>query len=90
MLLRYALNHPSVSYCQGMSDLASPLLVTMQDEPSSYVCFCALMRRLQANFSLDGIAMGLKFQHLSSALLHYDPEFHRYLQNQQVSCRVIH
>lgn len=26
ILTTYALNHPAVSYCQGMSDIASPLL----------------------------------------------------------------
>ncbi|CAB3377490.1 Hypothetical predicted protein [Cloeon dipterum] len=83
VLTTYAVNHPSVSYCQGMSDLASPLLVTMQDEPTAYVCFCALMRRLHNNFSFDGAAMGLKFQHLSIALRHYDPDFYLYLQQQQ-------
>lgn len=28
ILTTYALNHPAVSYCQGMSDIASPLLGT--------------------------------------------------------------
>lgn len=83
VLTTYALNHPSVSYCQGMSDLASPLLVTMRDEPHSYVCFCALMKRLHPNFLLDGRAMTLKFQHLSEALQVYDPEFHEYLREHQ-------
>lgn len=65
ILTTYALNHPSVSYCQGMSDLASPLLVTMRDEAQAYICLCALMRRLKDNFMLDGIAMTAKFAHLS-------------------------
>ena len=65
ILTTYALNHPSVSYCQGMSDLASPLLVTMRDEAQAYICLCALMRRLKDNFMLDGIAMTTKFAHLA-------------------------
>ncbi|KAL3183896.1 hypothetical protein MRX96_032997 [Rhipicephalus microplus] len=64
LLTTFALNHPTLSYCQGMSDLASPLLVVMRDEPHAYVCFCALMRRLAPNFNLNGEAMTLKFQHL--------------------------
>lgn len=52
ILTTYALNHPAVSYCQGMSDIASPLLVTMCDEAQAYICFCAVMRRLSANFML--------------------------------------
>lgn len=83
ILTTYALNHPSVSYCQGMSDLASPLLVTMRDEAQSYICLCALMRRLKDNFMLDGIAMTTKFQHLSEGLQYYDPEFYAYLKSHQ-------
>lgn len=83
ILTTYALNHPTVSYCQGMSDLASPLLVTMGDEAHAYICFCALMKRLHSNFMLDGIVMTLKFQHLAEGLLHYDREFYSYLQSHQ-------
>lgn len=83
ILTTYALNHPTVSYCQGMSDIASPLLVTMCDEAQAYICFCAVMRRLSANFMLDGVAMTLKFQHLGEALQYYDPEMAEYLRLQQ-------
>lgn len=83
ILTTYALNHPSVSYCQGMSDIASPLLVTMNDEAQAYICFCAIMSRVRGNFMLDGIAMTKKFAHLTEALSFYDPEFWDYLKIQQ-------
>ncbi|SPP75903.1 uncharacterized protein LOC117592168 [Drosophila guanche] len=83
ILTTYALNHPSVSYCQGMSDIASPLLVTMNDEAQAYICFCAIMARVRGNFMLDGIAMTQKFAHLTEALSFYDPEFWEYLKSQQ-------
>ncbi|XP_063838571.1 uncharacterized protein LOC135087731 isoform X2 [Ostrinia nubilalis] len=83
ILTTYALNHPTVSYCQGMSDLASPLLVTMGDEAHAYICLCALMTRLYPNFLLDGEAMTLKFSHLTESLQVYDPDFYNYLKSQQ-------
>lgn len=83
ILTTYALNHPVVSYCQGMSDIASPLLVTMNDEAQAYICFCAIMSRVRGNFMLDGIAMTQKFAHLTEALSFYDPEFWDYLKSQQ-------
>lgn len=83
ILTTYALNHPTVSYCQGMSDLASPLLVTMGDEAHAYICLCALMTRLYPNFLLDGEAMTLKFSHLTESLQVYDPDFYNYLKLQQ-------
>ena len=83
VLTTYALNHPSVSYCQGMSDMASPILVTMCDEAQAYICFCGLMSRMKYNFMIDGIAMTKKFAHLSEALQIYDIEFYNYLKHQQ-------
>jgi TBC1 domain family member 25 len=66
-----------------MSDLASPLLVTMGDEAHAYICLCALMTRLHPNFLLDGEAMTLKFSHLTESLQVYDPDFYNYLKLQQ-------
>ncbi|VVC92204.1 unnamed protein product [Leptidea sinapis] len=83
ILTTYALYHPTVSYCQGMSDLASPLLVTMGDEAHAYICLCALMTRLFPNFLLDGVAMTQKFSHLTESLQVYDPDFYNYLKLQQ-------
>ena len=70
-------------YFQGMSDLLSPLLVTMMDEAHAYVCFCAMMQRLKKNFMVDGAAMTKMFQHLSEGLMYYDPEFFAYLKINQ-------
>ncbi|KAL9920363.1 LOW QUALITY PROTEIN: TBC1 domain family member 25-like [Glossina fuscipes fuscipes] len=81
ILTTYALNHPSVSYCQGMSDIASPLLVTMNDEAQAYICFCAIMSRVKGNFMLNGIAMTQKFAHLTEALSYYNAEFWEYLKS---------
>ncbi|NXK86206.1 TBC25 protein, partial [Formicarius rufipectus] len=40
LLTTFALAHPRLSYCQGMSDVASPLLAVLDDEAQAYVCFC--------------------------------------------------
>ena len=66
-----------------MSDLLSPILVTMMDEAHAYVCFCSLMQRLRKNFMVDGLAMTKMFQHLSEGLMYYDPEFFAYLKINQ-------
>ena len=66
-----------------MSDLLSPLLVTMMDEAHAYICFCALMQRLKTNFLIDGVSMTKKFQHLTDGLLYYDPELFTYLKLNQ-------
>jgi hypothetical protein len=53
---------------QGMSDLASPLLVIQKDEAQAYICFCSLMSRIRGNFSPDGSAMMMQFRHLALLL----------------------
>ncbi|KAF7495358.1 TBC1 domain family member 25 [Sarcoptes scabiei] len=82
LLVTYALNH-KYSYCQGMSDLASPILFVMKNEAQAYITFCALMKRLHKNFSPTGTAMNRKFRNLKRLLSYYDPEFYRYLINEK-------
>ncbi|KAL8575507.1 hypothetical protein ACOMHN_013058 [Nucella lapillus] len=79
ILVTYALTHPDVSYCQGMSDLASPLLVIQKDEAQAYICFCSLMTRLRDNFSPDGTAIMTQFNHLGDLLRVHDAPFYDYL-----------
>lgn len=79
ILVTYALTHPDVSYCQGMGDLASPLLVTQKDEAQAYICFCALMNRLRENFSPEGCTIMTRFNHLSELLKMYDPVLYSYM-----------
>ncbi|XP_078064927.1 TBC1 domain family member 25, partial [Mustelus asterias] len=80
LLITYALTHPRVSYCQGMSDIASPILAVMDHEGQAYICFCGIMKRLAANFQMDGEVMAVKFRHLKLLLQRTDPDFYAYLQ----------
>lgn len=80
LLVTYALTHPEVSYCQGMSDIASPLLVVQKEEAQAYLCFCGLMKRLRSNFMYDGEAITTKLQHLSALVKFYDPVFSAYMK----------
>ena len=72
LLVTFAVTHPRLSYWQGMSDIASPILAVEGDEATTYVCFCALMRRLATSFSGDGAVMTARFKHLVSLLRHFD------------------
>ncbi|XP_078384613.1 TBC1 domain family member 25-like isoform X2 [Oculina patagonica] len=81
ILTTYALENPDVSYAQGMSDLAAPVVVILDDEAVAYTCFCALMDRIKGHFLLDGKAMTLKFDHLSQLVHRMEPEFFKYLMN---------
>lgn len=68
-----------ISYCQGMSDIASPILAVMDNEAHAFICFCGIMKRLEGNFWPDGQLMSIKFQHLKLLLQYSDSEFYSYL-----------
>ena len=82
VLATYSLAHPDVSYCQGMSDLASPILYIMEDEAATYLCFCSLMKRLKGSFLPDGKAMSIRFLHLTELIRCVDPVFYEYLKEE--------
>jgi hypothetical protein len=46
ILAVYAWIDKEVGYCQGMSDLCSPMIVLLNDEADAFWCFERLMRRL--------------------------------------------
>ncbi|KAF0036536.1 hypothetical protein F2P81_011848 [Scophthalmus maximus] len=79
LLTTFAITHPQISYCQGMSDIASPILSVMDNEAHAFICFCGNMKRLEGNFRPDGQLMSVKFQHLKLLLQYSDPEFYAYL-----------
>ena len=79
ILATFALNNPDISYCQGMSDLAAPLLVVTEDETLAYLCFCRVMKRLKSNFLLKGTALLQKFGQLSLLLQRTDEKLYQYL-----------
>uniref|UniRef100_A0A1A8CUQ2 TBC1 domain family, member 25 n=2 Tax=Nothobranchius kadleci TaxID=1051664 RepID=A0A1A8CUQ2_NOTKA len=79
LLTAFAITHPQISYCQGMSDIASPILAVMDNEAHAFICFCGIMKRVEGNFRPDGQLMSVKFQHLKLLLQYSDPEFYTYL-----------
>ena len=80
ILTTFALNNPDVSYCQGMSDLAAPLLVVTEDETLAYLCFCKVMQRLRNNFLLKGTALLQKFGQLVLLLMRADETLYAHLK----------
>ncbi|XP_009363991.2 TBC1 domain family member 15 [Pyrus x bretschneideri] len=57
ILLTYSFYNFDLGYCQGMSDLLSPILYVMEDESESFWCFVSLMERLGPNFNRDQSGM---------------------------------
>ncbi|XP_010545201.1 PREDICTED: TBC1 domain family member 15 [Tarenaya hassleriana] len=78
----YAWIDTDVGYCQGMSDLCSPMIILLEDEADSFWCFERLMRRLRGNFRSTGRSVGVEAQltHLASITQVIDPKLHHHLE----------
>ena len=64
----------------GMTEYASTMLYVLRDEAVAYLGFCAIMRRVRANFSTDGVAIATKFHHLKVLLQAIDPVYWSFLE----------
>ncbi|WIA09760.1 hypothetical protein OEZ85_009138 [Tetradesmus obliquus] len=73
----YCLFNWDLGYCQGMSDLASPLLVAMEgDEVDAFWCFVGLMERMAGNFAQDQAGMHTQLAALRQLVQVLDPQLH--------------
>ncbi|KAE9458198.1 hypothetical protein C3L33_09903, partial [Rhododendron williamsianum] len=81
ILAVYAWFDTDVGYCQGMSDLCSPMIILLDDEADAFWCFERLMRRLRGNFRCTENSIGVEAQlsKLASITQVIDPKLHQHL-----------
>ncbi|XP_041007930.1 TBC1 domain family member 15-like isoform X1 [Juglans microcarpa x Juglans regia] len=80
ILLTYSFYNFDLGYCQGMSDLLSPILFVMDDEPEAFWCFVALMDRLGPNFNRDQNGMHSQLFAVSKLVELLDSPLHNYFK----------
>ncbi|XWS27039.1 hypothetical protein CRYUN_Cryun26dG0081700 [Craigia yunnanensis] len=80
ILLTYSFYNFDLGYCQGMSDLLSPILFVMEDESESFWCFVALMEHLGPNFNRDQNGMHSQLFALSKLVELLDSPLHNYFK----------
>ncbi|KAI6681604.1 hypothetical protein NL676_035485 [Syzygium grande] len=80
ILLTYSFYNFDLGYCQGMSDLLSPILYVMEDESESFWCFVALMERLGPNFNRDQNGMHSQLFALCKLVELLDRPLHNYFK----------
>ncbi|PKA50622.1 hypothetical protein AXF42_Ash017961 [Apostasia shenzhenica] len=78
ILLTYSFYNFDLGYCQGMSDLLSPIFFVIEDECESFWCFVALMERLGPNFNRDQSGMHSQLFALSKLVELLDRPLHDY------------
>ncbi|XP_072953150.1 uncharacterized protein [Typha angustifolia] len=84
ILLTYSFYNFDLGYCQGMSDLLSPILFVMEDESESFWCFVELMERLGPNFNRDQSGMHSQLLALTKLVELLDGPLHNYFK--QADC----
>ncbi|XVE54461.1 hypothetical protein DITRI_Ditri03aG0083200 [Diplodiscus trichospermus] len=80
ILLTYSFYNFDLGYCQGMSDLLSPILFVMEDESESFWCFVSLMECLGPNFNRDQNGMHSQLFALSKLVELLDSPLHNYFE----------
>ncbi|KAL5769038.1 hypothetical protein ACOSP7_015593 [Xanthoceras sorbifolium] len=80
ILLTYSFYNFDLGYCQGMSDLLSPILFVIEDESESFWCFVQLMERLGPNFNRDQNGMHSQLFALSKLVELLDSPLHNYFK----------
>jgi TBC1 domain family member 15 len=81
ILITYSIFHPEVGYCQGMSDLLSPILETIKDESISFWCFVNYMERMKNNFIMDSKSIENQLNQLMFILETINPDLSKFFKN---------
>uniref|UniRef100_J3MV07 Rab-GAP TBC domain-containing protein n=1 Tax=Oryza brachyantha TaxID=4533 RepID=J3MV07_ORYBR len=83
VLEAYALFDPEIGYCQGMSDLLSPIIVVMEEDHEAFWCFVGFMRKARHNFRLDEVGIRRQLKIVSQIIKRKDSHLYRHLQKLQ-------
>ncbi|CAN0911315.1 Rab GTPase-activating protein 22 [Linum grandiflorum] len=80
ILEAYALYDPEIGYCQGMSDLLSPIIAVMQEDHEAFWCFVAFMKKARHNFRLDEVGIRRQLSIVSKIIKFKDAHLYRHLE----------
>ena len=83
ILEAYALYDPEIGYCQGMSDLLSPIISVVEDDSEAFWCFAGFMKRARHNFQLDEVGIRRQLNIVSKIIKCKDIHLYRHLEELQ-------
>ncbi|KAL0548826.1 hypothetical protein IC582_013302 [Cucumis melo] len=81
ILEAYALYDPEIGYCQGMSDLLSPIITVITEDHEAFWCFVGFMRKARHNFRLDEVGIRKQLNIVSRIIKFKDSHLYRHLQD---------
>ena len=80
ILVTYSFYNFDLGYCQGMSDILSPILYIMQDEAKAFWCFVSFMEHIAPNFHRDQSGMHAQLLVLRNVMRLLDPQLHAHFE----------
>ncbi|EPS62418.1 hypothetical protein M569_12369 [Genlisea aurea] len=80
ILEAYAVYDPEIGYCQGMSDLLSPIISVMEDDHIAFWCFVGFMQKARHNFRLDEAGIKRQLNVVSRIIKCKDSLLYRHLE----------
>ncbi|KAL2558810.1 Ypt/Rab-GAP domain of gyp1p superfamily protein [Forsythia ovata] len=83
ILEAYALYDPEIGYCQGMSDLLSPIITVMTEDHEAFWCFVGFMKKARHNFRLDEVGIRRQLNIVSKIIKYKDSRLYNHLQKLQ-------
>ncbi|CAH9124947.1 unnamed protein product [Cuscuta epithymum] len=83
ILEAYALYDPEIGYCQGMSDLLSPIISVIEKDDEAFWCFVGFMRKARHNFRLDEVGIRRQLSIVSKIIKCKDSHLYRHLEQLQ-------
>ncbi|XP_057453692.1 rab GTPase-activating protein 22-like isoform X1 [Lotus japonicus] len=83
ILEAYALYDPEIGYCQGMSDLLSPIISVMTEDHEAFWCFVGFMKKARQNFRLDEVGIRRQLDTVAKIIKFKDGHLFRHLQKLQ-------
>lgn len=83
VLEAYALYDPETGYCQGMSDLLSPIISVIEEDHEAFWCFVGFMKKARHNFRLDEVGIRRQLGLISKIIKCKDSHLYRHLEKLQ-------
>ncbi|MED6111779.1 Rab GTPase-activating protein 22 [Stylosanthes scabra] len=83
ILEAYALYDPEIGYCQGMSDLLSPIVSVISEDHEAFWCFVGFMKKARQNFRLDEVGIRRQLDIVAKIIKFKDSHLFRHLEKLQ-------
>lgn len=83
ILESYAVYDSEIGYCQGMSDLLSPIISVIEEDHVAFWCFVGFMRKARHNFRLDEVGIRRQLNTVSKIIKGKDSHLYNHLEKLQ-------